>query len=169
MKRHCGKLLSNRRWTRMDADAGKTRPLAAASARFSFSAQRENPRLAEDIASYQSHSPPRRGQGWVCETGHRPVQIQNRYLRPRLFLAPPQGLQELHHADQPAEMVDRQTRRQRRTRQSPPTRAAQTRLAKHHCVGVPDREAQDTRKTWQAAREAASLTVRAGTITVSAK
>jgi hypothetical protein len=35
-------------------------------------------------------------------------------------------------------------------------------------LGMPDREAQDTRKTWPAAHEAASLTVRAGTVTVSA-
>src|SRR5438094_380237 len=59
-------------------------------------------------------SPPRRGQGWVCQAGHHSPEIQNRHLRPRLFLASTSRLQELHdtHATPPHAPRSAESRRQ---------------------------------------------------------
>jgi len=48
------------------------------------------------------------------------------------------GLQELHDANASPRLVAEETRRQRRPRQTPPTRAPQTRLATRDDLGMPD-------------------------------
>jgi putative restriction endonuclease len=60
---------------------------------------------------------------------HRSGQTARCDLRPRLLLAPAQGMQELHDADEPARMVAGETQRQRRARQTPSGRAQEIWLA----------------------------------------
>ena len=83
------------------------------------------------------------GQGEVSNnasrfSGRSPPEIQNRRVRSRLLLAPPQGLQKLHDPDEPSRLVDRETRRQRRARQSPSACPAQAGLETGRRVGVRD-------------------------------
>ena len=83
--------------------------------------------------------------------GHPSSQIQNRHLRPRLLLASASRLQELHDADAPSGMVAGEAQRQRRPRQTPSTRTAQTRLANHRRVGMRDGETEAARTNHPAA------------------
>src|SRR3989442_3214073 len=97
-------------------------------------------RRVQPINTALAETKPVRGGKWRT-TEYYSSEIQDRHLCSRLLLAPASGLQELHDAYASSRLVAGETRRQRRPRQTPPTRAPQTPLATPGGLGMPGWEA----------------------------
>jgi len=139
--------------------AGESRALPSAPPRLPLSTARENPRRpsaefgtrnAEFILRFRTPHSAFRAQ--IRLPRHSPAQTPPGHLCSRLFLASPSRLQELHDPDEPTRLVARQAQRQRRSRPTPSTRLAQTRLANACCVGMRNRTSGKAQPPAQATR-----------------
>jgi len=88
----------------------------------------------QDGISFQAPCPPTAGT-----PRHRAQTTQCRYLRARVFLAPPSGVQEDDHSKSAEAILGREVQEERGKGQEELSLAASTRVADTRPVGVPSR------------------------------